>query len=229
MRLRIVPYKRGSESAKMLSEALSLKFGHKVLRGKPKEKCYNLFWGLPPDKLANFEKFENAEVPHVPYTASKETAQKWLEKGFKVLARTTGGQAGSGITVVEPGDEIPDRPLYTAYIKKRKEFRVHVFDGQVIDVQEKRKKIGEEANPLIRNHENGWVFCHEDIVEPDGLRDAAIRAVGALGLLFGAVDVIWNEKKNQCWVLEVNSAPGLTPTTAEKYADAIYNGLQPSK
>jgi D-alanine-D-alanine ligase-like ATP-grasp enzyme len=53
------------------------------------------------------------------------------------------------------------------------------------------------------------------------LKDIAIGSVNILGLNFGAVDVIYNEKENKYYVLEVNTAPGLSGTTLEKYVDAI--------
>lgn len=195
---------------------------YKVFRGPSKPDKINFQWGRPgPNKLQAFEKFHEHGVPHVPYTARKETAQAWLRKGSTVFARTTGGQGGSGITIVEEGGNLPDRPLYTKYVKKKKEFRVHVFQGEVIDVQQKRKRNGIENGGLIRNLANGWVFCHEDIVEPTGLRDAGLAAVRALDLPFGAVDIIWNERENRCYVLEVNTAPGLCETTAGKYSEAV--------
>jgi len=49
----------------------------------------------------------------------------------------------------------------------------------------------------------------------------ALAAVSALGLDFGAVDIIYNEHENQYYVLEVNTAPGLEGTTVEKYAEAF--------
>ena len=49
-------------------------------------------------------------------------------------------------------------------------------------------------------------------------RNAAIKA---LGLDFGAVDIIYNEAEDQHYVLEVNTAPGLEGTTLQKYTEAI--------
>lgn len=245
MNVRIVPYKRGSASAKLLANALTEKLGKKVWRGPPVKRrgLWCLSWGykgpevninwwnkpenvlIASDKLETFKVLKEKGVSHVPYTASKKTAQGWLEKGSVIFARTTNGQGGSGITIVGPGyaSTLPNLPLYTQYVKKKKEFRVHVFNGAVIDVQQKKKRNGSEADSLIRNHDNGWVFAHNDVVEPAGLRELGLAAVAALGLDFGAVDIIWNEKQNQCYVLEVNTAPGLSDSTAEKYADAIQN------
>jgi D-alanine-D-alanine ligase-like ATP-grasp enzyme len=38
---------------------------------------------------------------------------------------------------------------------------------------------------------------------------------------FGAVDVIWNEKQQRAYVLEVNTAPGLEGQTVDDYARGI--------
>ena len=48
----------------------------------------------------------------------------------------------------------------------------------------------------------------------------------AVGLKFGAVDLIWNELENKSYVLEINTAPGLTGATLEKYAQAIVKDIQ---
>lgn len=240
MKLRIVPYLKGSKSARDLASRLSELVGYKVWVGAFKAGRKNISWGakvpsnsvwhlndstavlVASDKLCTFNKLNNAEVSHVPYTASKEIAETWVNAGKTVFARTTGGQGGSGIHVVEgKGSVIPPMPLYTLYIPKRKEFRVHVFKGNVLFVQEKRRRQEASTPSKIRNLANGYVFCNNNIVEPTGLRELAIKAVSVLGLDFGAVDIIWNEKQNQCFVLEINTAPGLCPSSVEKYANAI--------
>lgn len=53
----------------------------------------------------------------------------------------------------------------------------------------------------------------------------ALAACNALGLESGAVDIIWNEKENKCYVLEVNTAPGICGITTKKYTDAILQTL----
>lgn len=236
----LFPYSNKSESARALREVLGIKFV------KPKSKYKGgvvINWGnakypscpapykiinkpesvaLAINKIKTFEVFNEKQVPTVPFTTSKEVAQDWLSKEKVVLARTAHGHSGSGITVVTPDSVLPDAAFYTAYVKKKKEFRVHVFNGKVIDVVQKRKSSKHEApDPFIRSHKNGWVFCREGIEEPAGLRDIALLAVNALTLDFGAVDIIWNAKKNQCYALEVNTAPGIEGTTLEGYANEI--------
>ena len=113
-------------------------------------------------------------------------------------------------------------PLYVEYIKKSAEYRIHVFQGEVIDEQQKRVRAGSEENDFqIRSYQNGWVFCRDTLRIPDRVRSGAVGAVQALGLDFGAVDVIWNEHYDMSYVLEVNTAPGLHGSTLSTYVDAI--------
>ena len=119
-------------------------------------------------------------------------------------------------------------PMYTKYIKKATEYRVHVFDGRVIDIQQKRKRQevpNDEIDYQIRNAVNGWVYCRDGIDCPDSVRMAAINAVAALGLDFGAVDVGWNTHDDAACVYEVNTAPGLEGSTLDSYYEAIKRRL----
>jgi len=119
-------------------------------------------------------------------------------------------------------------PLYTQYVKKADEYRVHVFDGEVIDVQQKRKRQevpNEEVDYQIRNASSGWVFCRDGVECPESVRSTAIRAVSVLGLDFGAVDVGYNRHNSVESVYEVNTAPGLEGTTLDLYYEAIQKRL----
>ena len=165
----------------------------------------------------------NKGVACPEFTTTRSTAEAWADEGYTVFCRTlTRANSGRGIRIAENADQVVDAPLYTKYIKKKKEFRVHVFQNEVLDVQEKRLSSDAVSTGfLIRNRANGFVFCREDVVEPTSLRATAVNAVAALGLDFGAVDVIWNEKQDKCYALEVNTAPGLEGTTLDKYTDRI--------
>jgi glutathione synthase/RimK-type ligase-like ATP-grasp enzyme len=153
---------------------------------------------------------------------------KVTKEGLWVARTKLTGFGGEGIILFDPKEELPpDAPLYVQYKKKKKEFRVHVFKGEVIDItqKKKRKDFDGEINTKIRNYANGWVYCREDIEEPDDLRLQATLAVGALGLDFGAVDCIWNEKENKTYILEANTAPGMEGQTIEAYKNAILKSL----
>ena len=123
---------------------------------------------------------------------------------------------------------VVDAPMYTKYVKKQDEYRVHVFDGEVIDVQQKKKRQlvpNQDVNYQIRNSANGWVYCRDALVVPDCVRTAAVAACAALGLDFGAADVGYNCAGQSAVVYEVNTAPGLEGTTLERYNRAIQQLL----
>jgi glutathione synthase/RimK-type ligase-like ATP-grasp enzyme len=182
--------------------------------------------GIAANKLTTFAKLKEAGTIIIPeYTISRDEAEQWINEGKVVVCRTKlTGHSGAGIKLAARPEDLPEQcPLFVKYIKKAKEFRVHVAFGQVIDVQEKRKRqdYDGETDYAIRNHHTGWVYCRENLEEPEGLREQAIQSVLTLGLDFGAVDIIYNKHQNQCYVLEVNTAPGLEGTSVEKYTNAF--------
>lgn len=188
---------------------------------------------LASNKLGTFRALENKDDIRIPvFTADHGVAMGWLRDGISVVVRhQLSGHSGAGIELVNPPqDTLPAAPLYVQYIKKQSEFRVHVAFGEVIDVQQKRKRRDLEegfvANFQVRNHHTGWVYCREDIHEPTGLREMATAAVLACGLDFGAVDIIHNAKRGENYVLEINTAPGLEGTTVTKYAEAFVKALK---
>lgn len=165
------------------------------------------------------------------WTTDTQVASNW---DTMYLARTKlDGHSGDGIIICEPNDEVmPNAPLYVKYKKKRHEYRVHFFKSKasgevkVIDVTQKKKRKGaENLDTKIRNHQNGWIYAREDITEPDDLRAQALLTASVVDLDFGAVDLIWNEHENKCYVLEVNTAPGLTGTTLNMYTQAIVQDI----
>jgi glutathione synthase/RimK-type ligase-like ATP-grasp enzyme len=189
---------------------------------------------LAANKLQTFEVFDQEGVPIVDYTRDTNTVYSWLESGGCVVARTLlRAHGGEGIIIIENDEQaLPVAPVYTLYKKKKYEYRVHVFKGEVIDIQQKKRERGiaiEGDRAKIRNRANGWVFCREDINIPEAdpdqilLKDTSLRAVAALGLDFGAVDIIYNQREGRYYVLEVNTAPGLEGTTLVKYTEAISN------
>lgn len=182
-------------------------------------------------KLRTFQKLKEAGVSIPEFTTDWNTAHSWWwNDRIDVVCRTKlQSSGGDGIFIygpgrVDEGDEFdPNREgrLYVKYIKKKHEYRVHVanhravggYDDtgyQVICLQQKRKVRGAEADSQIRSHDRGWVFVVNDVIQPNHAVIAeSVAAVRALGLDFGAVDVIWNERQQRAYVLEVNTAPGL--------------------
>lgn len=189
------------------------------------------------NKLKSFQRFSSEEVSCVPWIEDREAAKGWVEAGGKVVCRTSlTGCSGEGIVIAKIVEELVNAPLYTLYIKKKWEFRVHVLSGMVIHIQQKRKLTPSQleergiTNPskYIRNLENGYIFSSNldplDSTVFDILREESIKAVGAVDLHFGAVDLVVS-KEGGVWVLEVNSTPGLEGTTLTKYIEAFKEYL----
>jgi len=249
----IYSYNQGSQGAVALAKAMDIKrLRHggksKWVGGKGKEL---INWGAseipeqfaeggtriinPPwhvsrmsNKLTAFEVFRKAGVRIPECTSSLGQAQKWLGEGFTVFARTVlSGHSGIGIIMMEPehiDTHQTQARLYTKYIPKNDEFRVHVVGDKVILVQRKGLKEefkGDDVNWKIRNLANGFIFARNNIQTPQDVIDQALLAIRSSGLDFGAVDVIWNAKRAQAYVLEINTAPGLVGTTVEDYAKAL--------
>jgi glutathione synthase/RimK-type ligase-like ATP-grasp enzyme len=250
-KLRILPYKPGSNSAKLLAQALNglrVRF-HGTFR--PRQNHLVVNWGSPriphwwvsgfnhPDGVARatnksiaFRFLHDAHVSIPSVTTSQEIAQQWVNDGAVVVGRAVlNGHGGIGCQLFgkDAGpQQVQPLPLYTKHVRHKREFRIHVFCGKVIDEQEKRKAREIIArNPWIRNHNNGYVFARNGLAVPECVKAEAIKAVAALGLDFGAVDVAYREKENQAFVLEVNTAPGLEGQTIQSYVQAIQEKLLP--
>lgn len=93
-----------------------------------------------------------------------------------------------------------------------------MFGDRVIRSQIKK---GEDGDLPIRNHDNGYTFVTFTEKRPHQSRlDTAVAAVKALGLEFGAVDMLLLPDGSER-VLEVNTAPSCDGATLMAYLDAI--------
>lgn len=243
-RLWIYSYKQGSASARALAKASGgVHIRNKGGVFKPRKWKTLVNWGstsLPEqymvcnvlntpdavtiacDKLLAFQAMEQWGASIPPFTTDQEVAQSWLEDGDSVVQRALlRSNSGKGIRIVETGQELDSVPLYTKYIKKKSEWRVHIYMLDVMLVQQKVKRADvppDDINWKIRNHGNGFIFQQNGINPPLCVMHEACRAIAALSLHFGAVDVVYNEKEAKAYVLEVNTAPGLDGSTPELYA-----------
>ena len=181
------------------------------------------------NKLEFFRSYSH-RFRSVPWTVNQNEAEDWYMGGATVVARTAlSGSGGLGIVFCREGEErLVSAPLYTRYIPKKHEYRVHFMNGEIIDYQRKALNPDfnqEEVDWRLRNLENGFIFVRGDVtLPPDVLRQAEVCA-HAVDLTFGAIDLIFNEKAGRAYVLEVNSAPGLMGTTVARYANAFRNLL----
>ena len=183
---------------------------------------------LSINKIKSFERMQEQGVSVPLSTTIMNEAKEWARDGVIspiVVCRTlVSAHAGRGIVIATNPDEVVEAPLYTKHVRHKREFRVHILNGRVIDFTEKKKAIDREVlNDYVRNHGNGWVFCRENIDLPEDCKLQAINAVRALGLNFGAVDIAYREREDKAFVLEVNTAPGfdIESTTLKRYVEAF--------
>lgn len=182
-------------------------------------------------KIRTFEVLSDAGCSTVQLTRDPEVAKGWIRRSSKVLCRADGRSGGAGITEAATDSELVAADFYSRYYPKTHEFRIHVFGDAAIDVTQKRSREGVDVDRDVRSYDNGWIFSHNlDIVEEDraAIESTCVSAVKALGLDFGAVDVLAILDKGtprrikSHKVCEVNTAPGLeSPTTIQAYVNAI--------
>jgi glutathione synthase/RimK-type ligase-like ATP-grasp enzyme len=176
---------------------------------------------LASNKLHAFQTM-SPEVQCVPWTIDQNEVKSWSEDGCTIVGRQKlTGHSGDGIIIIEKDQEIQPALLYTKYIFKTREFRVHVVNGVVVDTQMKiRDPAKQPLTWKVRSHANGFIFARNNVPE-NANRDAlGVAACSALGLDFGAVDIV-EDKHGSFYVLEVNTAPGLEGQTITSYRDAF--------
>lgn len=194
------------------------------------------------NKRGFFEKMKASENgPRIPpFTVTLKEAFEWARQGHQVVARTKlEAKSGAGIVFLDSSEDIGDwvsAPLYTQYIKKAEEYRIHIAFGEVIDAQKKvlRKVHPETGEPIdpktvdfrVRNLANGFIFAKQNLDIPEDVLTQAKRAMKCSDLDFGGVDVIFNKTQNKAYVLEINSAPGLEGSTIDSYVEAFKRNLK---
>jgi glutathione synthase/RimK-type ligase-like ATP-grasp enzyme len=177
---------------------------------------------IAANKLKAFGLLQEAGVS-VPKFVTSASDVSW--KGDTVIRWKLTGHSGEGIEITDSPKE--GAPLYVQYVKKKDEFRLHIIGETLVLAQRKSRRL-EESNPnwKIRNHANGFIFQRNEVKLPVDVENQAKKTVAALGLDFGAVDIIWNEERQQAYVLEVNCAPGLEGSTINDYANGFRTLLQ---
>lgn len=171
------------------------------------------------EKYQSLEQLRAGGVPIPEFTRDRDEISDTF--GYPALGRADSHSRGEDINLIMQWRDAyltDNNDYFVEYIPTDFEYRMHVIDGEVVKIHEKRLRSDADNHPYIRNHETGWVF-----VEPREQPPAdqiAIDAVGSLGLDFGAVDVIMSEDGDP-YVLEVNTAPSLDETNMEIYGDAF--------
>ncbi len=169
--------------------------------------------GIAGDKLATFRRLQEKDIRTPDFQTTP------FEDGV-YLARARHGYGGSDIQICNGSYHFTGE-FYSRYIENNREYRIHVVNGRVICVVRKYLEYPEKrVSEYVKNHNNGYAFKTPRRRLNKSRLDIAVRAVEALGLDFGAVDLIVDPQGVE-YVLEVNTAPACSPRTLQLYASAL--------
>lgn len=217
MKVRL--YSETSQGGIQLREALA-----------PIDSSLVLNWGY---KLHNnydqLLQFQANEIPTIVSTINLIRATKWHQQGFVVWGRKLNHTKGKDIVPYNNPFWVTRDYWIKVVPNVVTEYRVHVFDGKHI-WQGKKVHKADTANTnsivmrrglgeLVRNRLTGWRMVHNFRL-PSKVRELAIQAVASLGYLYGAVDLIVDDRGDM-FVLECNSAAGMDDSTLNAYVEAI--------
>lgn len=250
----IRPYKRGSRSARALGAALGIPVLTKPNLAH-RENGLVINWGMSMVfhafkvinnpyhtlKLSNKYLFAQLDFPRsIPFMRRGDLIP--VHWDTLVLRHNLTGHSGGGIELVKRRDftweKYPNLRLLSHYMPERTEWRVHIgrswykdtegctqCQDNILTIQRKLKKKGVEVSNEVRNHQNGWIYSHNQGAEAsEAVREAALQAFNAYGVDFAALDVI-ETPDGGVYVLEANTAPGLEGSTINAYVEYLQRRI----
>ena len=185
------------------------------------------------NKEDTFSLLNAAHIPCPENTTSRAAALLWLENGNIVIARQeVEGRDGAGVVVMRSPGELVSASLYTKYREKTEEFRVHVFQGRAFWGQIRtpitdpdNRYYREHPDRMIRTSSNGWTLYVYNADMPEICNATAERAIAALDLDFGCVDIGWlretSHSPQSVQVYETNTSPEVSDRTCQAYVEQI--------
>jgi glutathione synthase/RimK-type ligase-like ATP-grasp enzyme len=115
---------------------------------------------------------------------------------------------------------------WTPFIDLKFEMRAHIVKGEVIKLYIKKLLDGIEV-PIRTNENTHWVKISNDNLHTKykKLRELAKIITEITGGSFYGLDIGWDDNKKEYFVLEANSAPGLSLISSDDYASSILRGM----
>lgn len=150
-----------------------------------------------------------------------------LKPKFELIFKEKNHSRGEGIMFINSVDDLKaviengKDGYIEEVVDNHREFRVHVCDGEAFYVDEKLPR--EEGHTArIKNLANGYKYRNRSVSRPypSTIKEESVKAVEALGMPFGAVDIALGQD-GSVNVFEVNSAMGLRTKTAELYSQKL--------
>lgn len=223
--IRILGGKEDNQSIKIVTHHLTMR-GHVVTRDMDIPFDVGVSWGCSYqgqkpwlnggvnrfNKFNCFKEFEKAGVL-CPTTFPINEGIHRLDFNGPWLARRIKHSKGKDIKICTSKEErmrVYNRgkhDFFSIFIPTKTEYRVWVFKDKAFAIQEKVYKGEGEYKGFLRNNRFGFMFEKRDNLRGlNALEVPCILAVGALGMDFGAVDILQG-KDEKYYVLEVNSMP----------------------
>jgi len=150
---------------------------------------------------------------------------------YPVLARKTFHKQGRDIILCNNREEAVNalhsgRDYLLEFIEARAEYRLHCIDNEIVKIFRK-VRLSPDSHDFIKCTRCGWGFYRTDMGQDwlQPMKSKAIESLKALGLYFGAVDMI-HSTNHRFVVLEVNSAPALNTDTLNVYTKKLHHWLE---
>jgi len=198
------------------------KTGKRIKSGLIEKKNVVLIWGkkvkilnqnINTDKLEILKKVREAGINTPKIYEKFEDIDK-----FPVVGRNYHHFGAKDFVLIKSPSEYVKRDYYLEYIRKIGEYRIHYCLGHYYPC--KKIKKYPEANPIVRNHKNGWKFVSYNGKYKDMLVEFAKKIINIVKYDFGAIDCIM-DKNHKLYFLEINSAPGLDNKRLNWYLEIL--------
>lgn len=214
-----------------------INWGCTKVMGTTAPKMYN--WPSCVAKAANklecFRALNAANVPTLDWTTDINKAREWHMQHSVIGHFDLHGHSARGLKLFKKGEgNLEASKVFTKYFPKKKEIRVHLIKdphtGKYHALYLEKKRVSEERREefdltespqtYIRTYDNGWIFARQVVPDVPAI-DLGARALNAVGLTFGAVDIM---SKDKTYVVgEINTAPGLEGECLTFYVKHLAN------
>jgi hypothetical protein len=156
-----------------------------------------------------------------------------LSEEVPCIGRTAQHTQGQGLWFCWRPEQIREvkeegADYFIKYIPTHQEYRVHVVNNKVEFFQRKYSRVRRtSAFGGVQGFTDDW---HKQVIDPEeapaNVREQARKAVKALGLDFGGVDIV-EDMEGKAYILEVNTGPALpTVETRRPYVKFIQETIE---
>jgi len=145
---------------------------------------------------------------------------------FPFLLRRLHHMGGRDIILINSMDDLRKLSIkqlanryWVAYTETTFELRVHVINGQIARVFKKINPGAKSRGEFVRSSKKGWRYSLRENLDEKYIKAQKIclNIMEDLGLVFGGIDIAWDNDNRRYVIWEVNTAPGLSQPTLNIY------------